>query len=302
MHRTSQLLLAGIAVAGLATACTSDGAANSTPIGSAPLPTASANTSSSPDDADVGTPRMSSEDARLLVYANALLLERTSREEQVAFLSENIPESEVEECMNAAGFEYVPEQSPEEMVDTDLRNTTTPEEYAAAYGLGITGSDLGIIPALEPPRNHEAAWSMTESEQRAYSAARGQCQGAFDPERRAWSDAINIAVNQFRAVLEADDTVAAALADWQACMAGAGFDFETPMQMRETFYRRMNTANRQEPLEEIFDDEVRVAVANVPCESAYTATYRQAISDRFDEFKTFFETALASGATLEAQG
>ena len=244
----------------------------------------------------------SGEDARLLTYAIALGgTYQVSRDEAVAFLSENVAESEIESCMNEAGFEYIPEQSAEEQVASDLRYSVSPEEYAATYGLGIVGWDLGVIPPLEPPRNQTAEWSMTESEREAYNASLGQCRGVWDPERRAWSDAINVAMEQFRPVVDTDPRMTAGLADWRACMSSSGFEFHSPMQMREGFYARMN-ANRTETLETIFADEVRVAVANVSCEAAYDTVRREVITDRLPELKAIFDAALASSAAPEAQG
>ena len=299
MHPTRRLGLVAMAV--LFAACsTDDGAAAPTTPSStvaatfAPSPSS---TQSTPDPAIAG----SGEDARLLLYANALVLQVITREEMVAFLSENVSESEIESCMNAAGFEYVPEQTAEENVAEDIRYSVSPEEYAATYGLGITGWDLGVIPPLRPPRNQATEWAMTDSERNAYNAARGQCGGMFDPERRARSNAVNIAAEQFRPVVDADPAAVAALAEWQGCMSSAGYDFDTPMQMQESFYARMNGGSG-ESLESIFDDEVRVAVANVPCESAYTSVRREVITTRFAEFKAFFDSALASGAAPEAQG
>lgn len=315
MHRMTYLGIAAMLLAGLTTACGTDttssttagrsassGTAASASSGSAQLPAPAANDSSSSDDADVGTPSMSSEDARLLLYANGLILQHVSRDEMIALYGENIPESEVEECMNDAGFEYVPEQAPEDLVEADARYSMEAEDYAATYGLGIAGQELQVLPPIEESRNVDATRSMSNSERDTYSMTLGHCRGGFDPERRAWSDAINIALEQFRAVLDTDDSVVAALDDWQTCMSTAGFDFEDPWQMRQTFYSRMHAESQSESLEDIFDDELRVAVANVPCEADYEDIRRRVISDRFDEFKTFFETALASGATLEAHG
>lgn len=298
-----------VSVMTLATACSTE------PAGSASGPGAStvngqvgsaatelSKPPSDPGDATTSPPAGSSEDARLVVDATALILQNNTGDEVVAFLSGNIPESEVEECMHDAGFEYVPEQTPEELVAADVRYSMDPDDYAATYGLGIVAQELQLLPPIEELRNLETTRSMTDAERDAYNMTLGHCQGGFDPDRRARSDALNIALEQFRPVLAADDAVAAALAAWQQCMGSAGFEFEDPMQMRQTFYTRAFSQNRSETLEEIFDDELRVAQANVSCEADYDAIRRQTLRDRFEEFKTLFETALASGATLEAQG
>lgn len=310
MHRILQRCAVAVAAGALITACGGDSNGAVLPTTAPPsapgdTTAADASTSTVPPSTAVAPGLAiggSSEDARLLTYAYALGgLYEISREEAVAFLSENIPENEIESCMNSAGFEYIPEQSPEEMIATDIRYSMSPEEYAAKYGLGIVGADLGVIPPLREPRNQTAESAMTASERDAYQASLGQCRGMWDPERRSWSNAINVAMEQFRPVVDADPRMATALADWQSCLASAGFDFDSPMQMRESFYARMNT-NRTESLEAIFDDEIRVAVANVPCEAGHDAARRQVISERLPELKAIVDAARASGAAPEGNG
>jgi hypothetical protein len=243
--------------------------------------------------------KIPTDDAALLGYAYALMLQNVTRQEMVAFFSTNIPEDEVASCMSAAGFDYVPGATPEEQVAEDVRYTMSPEEYAATYGLGVTGWQLGILPAVEST-DAPADAGLSKSQSAAYTQTLGQCRGMFDPARRAFSDAVSTAVDQFRGVVDSDERMVAGLAAWHTCMATAGYEFDTPMTMRDSFYARMNTTD--ENLKQIFDDEVRVAVANVPCEAAYLDVQRDVISSRFTEFKAMFDAALASGAASEAPG
>ncbi len=232
--------------------------------------------------------------ARLRTYAMALLLDSgLRREEMVAFLSENVPESEVRTCMEDAGFAYSPGPSPKEEVDADVRFTMAPHEYAAAYGLGIAGWDLGLL-----PRSPEPGEPAPGAGDAAVQVLAG-CRGIFDPERRATSDAVNAAVGMFRVSLDNDQRTVTALAEWRSCMEAAGFEYGSPQAMRGSFYARITTG---EALEPIFADEVAVAVANVPCEAAYSAVVRTVIDDRFHEFTAMFDAALASGLAPDAQG
>jgi len=237
-------------------------------------------------------------DADLLGFATALMLPSMSGEEALAFFSMNIPEVEIASCMSAAGFDYVPEATPEELVAGDVRYTMSPEAYAATYGFGITGSDLGIIPMIESTINR-AADGSGGGEKAAYGQTLGECRGVFDPERRALFDAMTVTVAMFGGVVSSDERMVAGLTAWQSCLAAAGHEYDTPLAMRESFSLRMNTV---EGLRQIFDDEVRVAVVNVLCEAAYNDVQREVISGRFTEFKGMFDAALASGASPDAQG
>lgn len=139
------------------------------------------------------------------------------------------------------------------------------EAYAATFGFGIAGSDLGIIPMIESPINR-AADGSSGGEKAAYDQTLGQCRGVFDPERRALFDAMTVTVAMFGGGVNSDERTVSGLAAWKSCLAAAGYEFDTPLAMRESFYLRMNT---DEDLQQIFDDEVRVAVVNVSCEAAY---------------------------------
>lgn len=234
------------------------------------------------------------EQARLRAYAVPLLLDSgETRDEMVAFLSLNVPEDEVRSCMEDAGFGYTPGPSPQEEVDADVRFTLTPHDYAAEYGLGIAGWELGLM----PPLPEEGAPAPGGGD--AAAGALAGCRGIFDPEGRATSDAVNVAVGMFRVNVDADPRTVAALAEWRACMAPAGFDYASPRAMRESFYGRIGT---DEAADAIFADEVTTAIANVPCEAAYVAVVRTVIDDRFGEFTAMFDTALANGLSPAAQG
>lgn len=229
------------------------------------------------------------------------LLNVSTVEEWATALATNVPEHETAECMEAAGFEYVEGLSPDDEARRDPRRTMPADEYAARYGLGVTGWELGLFPPISDP-NDEHVQSLTPAQQQAYQATLGTCRGMWDTERRAWSDALNVAVSQYHEALDADQRVVAALAAWRACLAAAGYVFESPQAMTASFYARMPVDIGREELEDLHADEVRVAVANVACEAAYRDEFRAVALERFDEYLALFDAARASGAAPEAQG
>ncbi|HWL41541.1 MAG TPA: hypothetical protein VNQ73_01260 [Ilumatobacter sp.] len=274
---------------------------SSTPT--APIPPPSASASEQTTTVPVVDDPAASEDAVLLASLYSLLGVGTPQE-QVILFSTNVSEDEIATCMADAGFQYVedPSLDPEAMAAMDQRNSMSADEYANRYGLGITGWDLGLFPS--PPADPNSAYSesLSQGQRDAYNQSHGVCAGRFDRERRAHSDALNVALDTFRDVVTADDRVVAALGAWQSCMAASGFDYETPQAMQSSFYARMSAGAGRAELEQLHAEEVTVAIANVPCEAAYTAAYRDVVGARFGEFKSRYETALATGAAPEAAG
>lgn len=236
--------------------------------------------------------------AGLLGDVNGLVMGIGTRNEMIAFLSENVSEDEIDACMNAAGFDYARDLTAEEQVADDVRFSVSPAEYAATYGFGVTGWDLGVIAPLEVSPAQNARLHDTQTPE--YYDMVDQCSGRFDEDRHARSDAMTVSVELFRAAIASDERIVAGLATWRACIVDAGYDFESPMAMRQTFYDRLGQAD--ETLQQIFDDEVRTAVANEPCEIVYNTVQREVIASRFSEFQAMFDAALTSGASPDAQG
>jgi hypothetical protein len=64
--------------------------------------------------------------------------------------------------------------------------------------------------------------------------------------------------------------------------------------MRESFNDRVNLQSpTHDELQQLLTEEISIAIANVPCEAAYTAALRDAVTTRFGEFRALFDTALA---------
>lgn len=72
----------------------------------------------------------------------------------------------------------------------------------------------------------------------------------------------------------------------------AGYSYDNPQAMLESLYARMSHGLDHQQLQQLLTDEIPIAIANVPCQTAYTAAYREAPNTRFDEFRTLFDTTL----------
>lgn len=227
------------------------------------------------------------------------LLDVGTGQELVAFLSSGVPAGVLATCMTDAGFQYVEGSSEAVQAASDPRYTLPASEYAARYGLGITAGDLGLLPPLPPDPNFEFVSSLNSGQRDAYYRARTDCFEQTDPDGMTRSTALSVALEPFRESLAVDGRVVAAAADWKACMAASGFNFDSPSAMTESFYIRMNGGA---DLTALNTEEVTVAVANVSCQSAYTAAYRDVVAARFAEFKALFETAVSTGEVPEAVG
>lgn len=82
-------------------------------------------------------------------------------------------------------------------------------------------------------------------------------------------------------------------------MAAMGFQYDRPFAIIEDFLGRLGPlsttkyegGNVDAELQALLEDEIAAAVADVPCRAAYVETYRAAVLDRFDEFRTLFDEA-----------
>ncbi|HWL41540.1 MAG TPA: hypothetical protein VNQ73_01255 [Ilumatobacter sp.] len=269
-----------------------------TQIASHPTQTAPTSSPPPPGENDPGA----SADAVLLAMVYTSMQVGTQQELVIAF-GTSVAEAEVAACMTSAGFQYVenPDNDPETMAASNPANSMPADEYARRYGFGFAASELGLLPPAEVPNPNRPYYdALSQGQRDAYNQTYANCR--VSPERQARSNALNVALDTFRDTLAADDQVVAAVAEWQRCMSASGFDYETPRAMREALIVPAYTQRARADLERVHTEEVTVAVANVPCEAAYKATYREVVTDRFDEFRTLHESALATGAAPEGHG
>lgn len=233
------------------------------------------------------------------VYAS---LDAATPDEQAVAVTGPVSENEIAVCMGEAGFQY----QPFDPSSSEPRWALSPEAYAAEFGLGILAQhpSVGLYPTISDP-NQVYVGSLTEGQRIAYQGAQAACAGGdltpdqYD-DRVAFLSAYEVAIEEFRGLIRADDRLRDASSTWSSCMDAAGFSFEDPFQMRSSFWTAFNTPDVD--VEQRFTEEVAVAVANVPCEAAYTDVYRDVVANRFDEFITILEAAAGSGEGSDAQG
>jgi hypothetical protein len=270
-------------------------------------PSSSLSASSSGSDIRAGAPQPS-DDAPIVGWSDsdllavlAFLLEVGGREAAVIAFSTNVPEDEVMDCMAERGFEYAREAGPEELADQDPRFSMPANDYAVAYGLGITATALNRLPVLEPTANEEYLAALNGAAAEAYGLALSECKGNT-PERNQVSIALTTAVEMFRPILDVDPAVMEAAGAWDACMIEAGFEFGAPQTMRQQFWNRVGQSPDEAQLDAIFEDEVRAALANLNCEPSYLETYRAVMTQRFNEFESLVESALNDPSSTGQNG
>lgn len=256
----------------------------------APAVTAERSSSTTPGSDE---PPALADDAMLLAMVYSLVGVSTPAE-TVTFLSFNIPEAEVASCMHVAGYEYIEGPSPADEVAVNPRMTMSAEDFATTYGLGFASEKLGLLDLTVVDPNLDYRSSLTGAERDAYTRTYAECSGRTR-ERIHYTTALNAAVSGFTDRLAADDRVSGALDAWRACMAAAGLDYDDPQSMRESFNDRVNLGSpTHDELQQLLTEEIAVAVANVPCEAAYTAAYRDTVTTRFREFHDLLDTALVN--------
>lgn len=288
-----------VVAAGLAVAASRDSEQPSTSGPSAvPLGTAAA---APPSVVELSDPSLDGsgsnflyDDAELLTRLYSFLQAGTAEETDLTLNGGVVSQEEIAACMAEANFQYEPE---DEMAG-DPRWTMSPDEFAAQYALGIVAQEIGVYPRVSDP-NLEYMQSLSEGQRDAYYAARRECMlGDQRDELLAFQNAESVAMQQFHEVVSADDRMIAANEAWSACMTAAGFSYDDPQQMRQSFYSALNS----DDLEALFNEEVAVAVANVPCEAEIIEVRRDVIASRFDEYKALLQSALDSGEVPDAPG
>lgn len=207
-----------------------------------------------------------------------------------------IPTEDLLSCMQEAGFPQV--EAPQ--VDNP-RFELSAEEYASRYGLGITASYFADS-ALGGPGPFMEYWaSLSSAEQTAYNAAEADCVGQdIDiDEYNRFVAAESVAVGLFRPVVDSDDRVEAALEAWRACMAAAGYELSSPVEMINGFFSR---AEESSDLDALLAEEIQVAVANVPCIKSYDESRGDVVASRFGEYRELLLTAYQSGSGDDGVG
>ena len=247
---------------------------------------------SSPATTADSKPFVPRQDDPMLMAMMFALLDVPTTGEMVTFLSYNVPQADVAACMHNAGFEYEQEPSPAQQVADDPHFSLSAADFASKYGLGVAAPDLGLLPPQSDP-NWNYVQSLSQSDRESYARWHGSCAGATT-ERTKDTTALNAAFSEFRLRLDSDDRVRAAIAGWRACMATADYDYANPQAMLEAFYSRLNSGIDRDQLQQLFNEEVAVAVANVPCDAAYRSTYRDVATERYGEFRNLVDAARGS--------
>jgi len=232
-----------------------------------------------------------------------------------------IDDGAMAQCMSEKGFEYFPQPLDDTVWTTHPRYMMSAVDFAAQYGFGLAAEALGVLPS---------EYTQSSDEQNDYEMSLGDRQQAYfqaDSDCRMehsniaeigwagqeWVNAHDYAWTQFKPVVLGDDRVVAALADWQACMAAAGFNVDDPATITQPIYRQLYDyaplpwpidagTPEYEAVETIMSEEIAEATANATCIAPYDEVLHQAVIDHFDEYKTIFGTALESGVESDANG
>jgi hypothetical protein len=220
--------------------------------------------------------------------------------ESVAFFATNIPEGEVRTCMEVRGFTYLEDLSPEQMVAMNPFMSLSREEFARQYGFGISAVRLAIFPEFPPNPNDSYVESLSSAEQAAWNEAVRNCRN-MTTDGATYSTALNTATAEFREALNADDRIIAATEQYGSCMAAAGFDFDSPLATRGHFASLAAQATSS-VLEEVLQDEIRAAVADSSCGEPLIEMFRTVAMERFAEFESMLDAALANPSSGQPQG
>lgn len=208
-------------------------------------------------------------------------------------------------CMSEAGFEYFPVDyaTVRQAMDADKAvGGLTTEEYAAAYGYGIStqppgGANSPAVIGLGE-QNMQIFNSLSQPDQNAYNytlfgentdatfavsleaedfSETGGCtrtaiEQVFSPEELGAAY-----YNPSDALIEQDPRVIAAISAWSNCMREAGFDYDNPEEIESDLEDRLDailggadpetlSPAAQADLTELQGEEQATAVADLECE------------------------------------
>lgn len=181
----------------------------------------------------------------------------------------------IAECMNEAGFEYIPVDYltiRKAMTSDKSAPGLSHEEYAAAFGYGIsTQLDIADLPPQLATdtivqiglgeQNVQIFKNLPEADQEAYNhtlfgentqatfaytleaedfsetggCTRAAIEQVFSPEQMEASF-----YNPGDALIEQDPRVIAAIGDWAGCMREAGFDYNNPEEIESDIEDRLD--------------------------------------------------------------
>ncbi|CAN5562708.1 hypothetical protein BH24ACT5_BH24ACT5_07100 [soil metagenome] len=215
-------------------------------------------------------------------------------------------QEEIQECMNGAGFEYNPETQSGVSFDGQLGLSSL--EYAEQWGFGVyTTMDPETNPFNDVDQNYE--WpnqeiidGMTEAEQTSWFTMFDRCQNeTYDDQIWNNSDFQRV-MEDFNTLITTDPRVVAAEKAWRECMSEAGH----PYASQEEMYDEMYSDNQQSDFYEssaweesspdhaawqaAVDNEIAVAVANVPCSEGLSEVYQTVSEDLRPQFVELWQT------------
>lgn len=199
-------------------------------------------------------------------------------------------QEQIGECMNEAGFEYSAETDNGVMVDGQLGLSTL--EYAEQWGFGVyTMMDPETNPYNDVDQtyvwpNQEIVDGMSEAEQTSWFTMFDRCQNeSYD--NQIWNNSdLQRVMQDFNTLITTDPRVVAAEKGWRECMTEAGHPFASQQEMYDDMYsgEQQNDFYESSAWEEsspdhaawqaAVDDEIAVAVANVPCSDGLTEVYQ----------------------------
>lgn len=205
-------------------------------------------------------------------------------------------------CMTTAGFEYVPVDFEQVKAGMDADETApglSDEEYVAQYGFGVTtqfswpGREIGlgernvqIYDGLSA--DQQVAWDHALfGENREETFAKALEFEDFSQTDGCTRDAVEQAFaadelnpNYFNpgdAVLEQDERVVEAIAQWSECVGQEGYDYAHPDDIDTDLEERLQavtdgtdpatlTGADAEALAELQSEELALAAVAIPCE------------------------------------
>lgn len=235
------------------------------------------------------------------------LIGATDRDGYVALFDDD-GGAAVEACMADAGFQFEVPAAGAELRFELPEMTMDANEYAATYGLGIAAGPLGLFGHLEGPPDEERPLdeyvdSLSAGQRDAFFEHLQECYRRESGDDQQRQMAMTVAAPEYRELVLTDGRVVAALETWQGCLAGAGFEFTDPEQMRTSFFEQVEPFYQSAPIEEgsanhaglerVFAAEREVAMVNAGCEPQYKEVVRDVIADRMDEFWALFDSASA---------
>ena len=185
------------------------------------------------------------------------------------------------ECMNAAGFEYVP---PPATSTPTVGRDTREERESRGFGLSMSGSSSGDDPQQADP-NADYVSSLSSEAKQAYFLA---LNGPVDPRPKYLEDAgcdgssqakylpridrvdeLNRKLGDLQARLDSDAEVVSIQASYRECMKAAGYNIGTSKDIIDEIYSKLAALSdpaNPDALAQIREFERSAALADWDCE------------------------------------